>query len=89
MRAVGLLALAVVLAACASPSAFERGLAHLGAGRDAEAKQAFDEAVRRTPTSPEAYTNRGIARARLGDLDGAIQDYTRALALAPTTPTPS
>src|SRR3989338_7302522 len=83
MRAVGLLALAVLLAACAGPSAFQRGLAHLRAGQYAEARQAFDEAIFEAQDSPAAHTNRGIARARLGDLAGAIEDYTRALALVP------
>ncbi len=41
---------------------------------------AFDEALQ---ASAAALANRGVARARLGDLDGAIDDYTRALDLAP------
>jgi tetratricopeptide (TPR) repeat protein len=70
----------VALAACASPTAFDRGLSHLRAGRSAQAQADFDEAL---GASAAALANRGVARARLGDLDGAIEDYTRALELAP------
>ena len=80
MRVLITTVLLVPLAACASPTAFDRGLANLRAGRYAEAKAAFDEALQ---ASAAALANRGVARARLGDLDGAIDDYTRALDLAP------
>src|SRR5437016_3719660 len=80
MRVLVTTVLLVPLAACASPTAFDRGLADLRAGRYAEAKAAFDEALQ---ASAAALANRGVARARLGDLDGAIDDYTRALDLAP------
>src|SRR2546430_11288197 len=70
----------VALAACASPTAFDRGLAHLRGGRYAQAQADFDETL---GTSAAALANRGVARARQGDLDGAIEDYTRALELAP------
>src|SRR2546428_684686 len=80
MRVLITTVLLVPLAACASPTAFDRGLANLRAGRYAEAKAAFDEAL---PASAAALATRGVARARLGDLDGAIDDYTRALDLAP------
>src|SRR5438309_6397111 len=80
MRVLVTTVLLVPLAACSSPTAFDRGLADLRAGRYAEAKAAFDEALQ---ASAAALANRGVARARLGDLDGAIDDYTRALDLAP------
>src|SRR5256712_20825 len=67
-------------AACAPPTALDRGFANLRAGRYGEARAAFDEALQ---ASAAALANRGVARARLGDLDGAIDDYTRALDLAP------
>ena len=70
----------VALAACASPTAFDRGLTHLRGGRYAQAQADFDETL---GTSAAALANRGVARARQGDLDGAIEDYTRALELAP------
>jgi tetratricopeptide (TPR) repeat protein len=80
MRALLAAVVLVGLAACASPAAFDRGLAHLRAGRDAQARADFDEAL---SASAAALANRGVARARLGDLDGAIEDYTQALELAP------
>ncbi len=68
---------AVVLLALAGCStgmgAFDRGLALYRQGRYAEARAAFDEAIGETPDSAAAWTNRGIARVRLGDLDGALQ----------------
>jgi tetratricopeptide (TPR) repeat protein len=80
MRALIAAVVLVALAACASPTAFDRGLAHLRAGRDAQARADFDEAL---SASAAALANRGVARARVGDLDGAIEDYTQALELAP------
>jgi tetratricopeptide (TPR) repeat protein len=41
----------------------------------------LDEAIRRAPGSAEAYAERGSVRARLGDLDGAVADYTKVVAL--------
>jgi len=35
------------------------------------------------PKTAEEYNNRGLARQSSGDLDGAIADYTKALALNP------
>jgi tetratricopeptide (TPR) repeat protein len=80
MKALLAAVVLVGLAACASPTAFDRGLAHLRSGRDAYARADFDEALF---ASAAALANRGVARASLGDLDGAIEDYTRALELAP------
>jgi tetratricopeptide (TPR) repeat protein len=75
------LALVVVAAACSTITPFDRGLSFAQRGQDLAAKEAFDEAIRRSPESAPAYANRGIVRAHLGDLDGANEDYTKALAL--------
>jgi tetratricopeptide (TPR) repeat protein len=73
----------LLLAACATSSPFDRGLAAYQAGRYADALAAFDEAIRQQPGLAPAYTNRGAARARLGDFDGARADFARALELSP------
>lgn len=74
----------LVLAGCAA-GPFERGLLYYEQGRYRQALAAFDEAIRTRP-SAGAYANRGTTRARLGDARGAIEDFTRALALEPDDP---
>jgi len=41
----------------------------------------LDRAVEANEGHPQPWTKRGIAKARAGDLDGSIADYTRALEL--------
>jgi tetratricopeptide (TPR) repeat protein len=74
-----ILPLVVVAAACSTTATpLQRGIALSQRGQDAAALAAFDEAIRRSPESAPAYANRGVVRARLGDVDGAIADYSRA-----------
>lgn len=61
---------------------FNRGLARLGLGRAAEAEADFSTVLARDPDDAGAYLNRGRAREARGG-DGAEQDMTRALTLAP------
>jgi tetratricopeptide (TPR) repeat protein len=42
------------------------------------------QALRIAPNSTEAYYNRGVARTEVGNLRGAIADYTQAIRLNPT-----
>jgi tetratricopeptide (TPR) repeat protein len=73
--------LALVLAATACSTTvtpLERGITFSQRGQDAAALAAFDEAIRHSPESAPAYASRGMVRARLGDVDGAIADYNRA-----------
>ena len=75
MRASIVAVVLLALAGCGSGmSALDRGLALARDGRDA---------IRRAPGPPAAWAQRGLVRARLGDLDGAIQDLTAALERAP------
>jgi tetratricopeptide (TPR) repeat protein len=63
-----------------------RGLAYLNRGQpgDAErARDAYDEAHRRFPLAFLFVNNRGVAKAMLGDIDGALADHGRALELQP------
>jgi tetratricopeptide (TPR) repeat protein len=73
-----ILPLVVAAAACSTVTPLQRGVALSERGQDVAALAAFDEAIRRSPESAPAYANRGVARARLDDLDGAIADYTKA-----------
>jgi tetratricopeptide (TPR) repeat protein len=73
------LALVLAVAACStSVTPLQRGIALSQRGQDAAALAAFDEAIGQSPESAPAYAHRGVVRARLGDVDGAIADYDRA-----------
>jgi tetratricopeptide (TPR) repeat protein len=78
--------LAALVAACASPAtqAFDDGTRLYREGYVLSSRHAFDSAVHLDPRMPEAWNNRGVARVRLGDLDGAVLDYTHAIQLAPS-----
>lgn len=43
----------------------------------------FTEAIKRLPYYHQAFFNRGLARESLGDLSGAISDYSEALRIKP------
>ncbi|WP_336210018.1 tetratricopeptide repeat protein [Nonomuraea sp. LPB2021202275-12-8] len=59
------------------------GQLETAAGRFPEARQALDLAVDLAPRLASAWGNRGVLRYACGDLEGAITDLTRAVALAP------
>jgi tetratricopeptide (TPR) repeat protein len=42
-----------------------------------------DQALKLTPDNVEAHINRGAVRQARGDLDGALADFNRAIALDP------
>jgi tetratricopeptide (TPR) repeat protein len=77
---------ATLLASCVSTTgqtAFDDGVRLYREGYYASARDAFDSAVRDDPRNATYWNNRAVAKVRLGDLDGAVQDYTQAMALAP------
>jgi tetratricopeptide (TPR) repeat protein len=79
-------AAAVLLAACTTMTdvtAYDDGVRLYREGSYASAKDAFETAVRLEPNNAAAINNRGVTKARLGDLDGAVMDYTRALRQTP------
>ena len=76
----------LLLSACATQgaTAFYDGVRLYREGFYASSRDAFDSAVRENPRNATYVNNRGVARARLGDLDGAVLDYTQAMQLTPT-----
>lgn len=79
-------AAAFLLTACTtmpSTTAYDDGVRLYREGSYASAKDAFETAVRLEPNNAAAINNRGVTKARLGDLDGAVTDYTRALQRTP------
>ncbi|HRS02606.1 MAG TPA: tetratricopeptide repeat protein, partial [Bacteroidota bacterium] len=43
----------------------------------------FDIAIELNPKFDKAYSNRGLAKSRLGNYKGAIEDYTTAIGINP------
>lgn len=63
-----------------------RGLAYQKSPRRAspeKAREAYDRFLAARRDSPSAFHNRGDARKDLGDVDGAIADYTAAIDVSP------
>lgn len=61
----------------------DHGYALLRVGRFAEAEDAFTKAIEFDPSDPVCWHNRSVARAGLGDTDGALADSRHALELDP------
>src|SRR5579871_6637048 len=61
-----------------SPTPHERGVAHLLKYEYARAIEAFTEAIRLDPESPNAYLGRALGRRPLGDEAGALDDERTA-----------
>ncbi len=64
-----------------------KGADELRAGHPDIAIRYFEDAVRLAPEFAAAWGNVGVARRRLGDIDGALQAYQRALAIEADNPT--
>src|SRR5688572_26880148 len=56
----------------------------LEAARHAEAALVYDRVLEARPRSLAALLGRGIARSRAGDLQGALDDHHKAVALKPS-----
>jgi tetratricopeptide (TPR) repeat protein len=81
-RAIPLICL---LAACHATSRAERfDAAGQHEKNPARAVDEFTQALDLEPERAEFWLHRGDARARQGDVEGAIADFTRSLELAPT-----
>jgi Flp pilus assembly protein TadD len=48
----------------------------------------LDRRVRESPSDPNAWTERGQARADTGEYEQAVEDFARACGLAPKSPVP-
>ena len=55
----------------------------MSAGRLREALASFDRAIDLYPSDAQAHNNRGLAKLKLGDVEGARTDWMRALELQP------
>jgi tetratricopeptide (TPR) repeat protein len=64
-----------------------RGWLHILADAPRLALRDFEEALRRDPSSGEAYTGRGAARVRLGQVRDGLADAEKALGLGKPTST--
>ena len=63
---------------------YQRAVAYQELGQIDRALAAYDEAIRLNPADPMPLVERGAALARhKGRLSGAIEDFTRALAISP------
>ena len=56
-------------------------------GDDEAAIEDFDKATKFNPKFATAYTNRGLAKYNLEDLQGAYFDFSKALSLGLPMPT--
>jgi tetratricopeptide (TPR) repeat protein len=72
--------------AAVSPAAaiLSDGIASFERGKAIEAEAKFAEAIKAEPTWPDAYYDRGIARATIGDNQQAATDFEEYLRLKPT-----
>jgi len=52
-------------------------------GQTKEAQAAYDDSVKKFPNEIVVFNDRGKYRRTTGDLDGAIEDFTRCLAINP------
>ncbi len=57
-------------------------------GQFAQAESQWSALVEQLPEEAAVWSNRGNVRVRQNDLDGAMADYTQAIALAPDQPDP-
>ncbi len=62
-----------------------RGIARtlMQLGRYAEASKKFDEVIDKEPEFGASYANRGILNDRIGNYEGAISDYEKAIKFNP------
>jgi len=75
----------LILSACAvtGPRATD-GRVLYESGNYLAANDAFTDDIRLHPYSAAAWNNRAVSRVRLGDLNGAVRDYNRAIELSPS-----
>jgi tetratricopeptide (TPR) repeat protein len=66
------------------PPTYQTALEQLSAGEFAAALDSLNQVIQEQSTFAEAYYQRGQIQAKLGDLQGAIADYSQAIQLEPT-----
>jgi tetratricopeptide (TPR) repeat protein len=75
--------LALVACSTASVPLGEQARALYDSGNYLAASDTWSDDIKLHPLSAAAWNNRAVARVRLGDLDGALRDYNRAIELSP------
>lgn len=63
--------------------ALAEGVEHLNRGRNAEAREAFERALKAAPGNPDALSYLGFAEAALGEIDSGLEKARKALAADP------
>ncbi|MEH2361531.1 tetratricopeptide repeat protein [Nostoc sp.] len=56
----------------------EQGIDYFNQEKYESAIEALNQALQTNPNLAEAYYLRGVARRKLGDAQGAVDDYTQA-----------
>ncbi|MEO6162621.1 MAG: tetratricopeptide repeat protein, partial [Candidatus Binatia bacterium] len=82
-RCLSLLLIPAALFGAEAQIAFNEGVKQYKSAKYKEAVAAFNRAIKAAPKSDEAYNNRGLAYAKLGQQDNALKDYDEALKLNP------
>jgi tetratricopeptide (TPR) repeat protein len=67
-----------------SPALRARALLYLSLAQPERALPDLDRVIANDGSDAIAWANRGVAKSKLGDVEGAITDCTRAIELAPT-----
>jgi tetratricopeptide (TPR) repeat protein/tRNA A-37 threonylcarbamoyl transferase component Bud32 len=86
-EAIGAWEMAIDIDAEHSRSHLWRAMALVETQQFSEALPSFEAALRTGAPSLELHLTRGLCRASLGDYAAAIDDYSRAIAIAPTAAT--
>lgn len=61
------------------------GILELRQGNYQAALKLFDEGIRRYPNNEILYSNRGVVKGLLGDVQGSLSDYDRSIQLKPSS----
>jgi tetratricopeptide (TPR) repeat protein len=69
-----------------SPALRSRATLYLSLGRFEDARRDYDKVIENDASDDIAYANRGVANEKLGDLNGAVRDYSRSIELKGATP---
>jgi tetratricopeptide (TPR) repeat protein len=69
-----------------SPALRSRAILYLALARFDDALHDFDRVIANDGSDSLAFLDRGVAQEKLGNLEGAIRDYSHSIELAPMAP---